>query len=96
MPRSGWVHWCECGGHGETHLQNSVRKCGRPFSVGLAARILGDQIALYGILPRAIDVSALFIGVKKSRFFNSTLYCKAVLPFRPLRYQFHQLIGRQH
>jgi hypothetical protein len=33
--------------------------------VGLAARIFGEQIALYGILLRAIDVNALFIGVKK-------------------------------
>jgi hypothetical protein len=61
----------------------------------LAARIFGEQIACYGILPRACDVNVLFIGVKKSRFFKSTLQRKVFAGFGALRYQFHRLIGRQ-
>src|ERR1035437_5186457 len=26
MPRSGWVHWCECGGHGECRLWCLVQR----------------------------------------------------------------------
>ena len=49
----------------------------------------------YGILLRAIDVNALFIGVRKSRFCKSTLQRKVFAGFQALRYQFHQLIRRQ-
>jgi hypothetical protein len=68
---------------------------GQVLLAKVGGRIFGEQIALYGILLRAIDVNALFIGVKKSRFFKFTLYCKVNHDSWSLRHQFHQLIGRQ-
>lgn len=68
---------------------------GQALLVGVGGPNFWRANCLYGILLRAIDVNALFIGVKKSRFFKFTLHCKVYPGFGLLRRQFHQLIGRQ-
>src|ERR1035437_7949049 len=82
---NGWV----------TDLQNSARNWISGFSLRLAARIFGEQIASYGIWPRLSELNALFIEVKKNAFFKSTLQRKVTARSGVLRYQFHQLIRRQ-
>ena len=49
-----------------------------PSREGARLEFLESKLPSYGILLRASSVNALFIGVKKSRFFKSTLRCKAL------------------
>jgi hypothetical protein len=63
-----------------TDLQKSARKSDGGLFAIRSADFLESQL-LYGILARTKCITILSIGLKKSRFFSSALYCKVAADF---------------